>query len=731
MTNDIVVGGYWLVEDKIGEAKHIITKELYALKREETIVYSPQLPDEYKFLKSLEGHDHIPKVYWYGEKLGWNCIVMDMLGPSLRMLSKAFCTLPVDFPDNFLLENNFPIPLDQLAEPNIFDLVNDSPRSKKIQMLVGRKYKTFLVDFGLAAYYIDQKTGKHIPKNKKMLKSKTGTARYASINVHKGYCHTRRDDMESLGYVFLEMLNGSLPWSGIRALSSQEGWAKMLKIKKDTSLVRLCKGCPTGFLKYLEHSELVAQEIEWFNGKQSTFTLGGGFSPRYQQNYDHISGARERSNSFTVPSRNDLSPSRPRTYSLPYKDPEHVDNNIQPNNYNNRNSRNYYLHKNHQSKKYTKGWFTPKNPVDIWNQQVANFENAWKEGRSWNGEYSLPCKEPIRANNVIEPENNHGHDHDHSSIHDDNQIKTTVFDVKDYNKQKWEQDMADILNAWRQGLTWDQDTTTDSQELNSTPKTEGKGKGRMNHNAEHEFQGFDGELQSSDHWINHMNNETVVPTDIESHNYHHHNNNNNGQFNARQRNQRNSGQLKRKPDPIDVKRSNAMAFRKSYDLYDSQSRQQSPLSASMSPKSSTIPNSAYSALVSPHYGSGYNNVNNNDPFRSKESIPNFGNNSNGTRLSKRSVPNLRDAVHSNNITPPLSATIKRTTNHMHDLQQVPLIDTRKQQFINSRCLPREFVEDKCYSNRNSRHPSQDSHFSFGRDDNNHRKRSSTSNIRKS
>jgi hypothetical protein len=280
--------------------------------------------------------------------------------------------------------------------------------------------------------------------------------------------------------------------------------------------------------------------------------------------------------------------------------------------------------------------------------------------------------------------------------------------MKEHDNQKWEQDMVDILNTWRQGLTWDQDTTTDSQESNPmplTPKTEGKGKGRMNHNEEHEFKGFDGELQSSDHWINHMNNETAVSTDFESYDNHNNSNNNSNNGKFKQRNQqRNSDQLKRRPDPIDVKRSNSIAFRKSYDLYDLQSRQ-SPLSVSMSPKSSTIPNSAYSALVSPHYDSGYDG----------------------------------DAVHNNNIAPPLSATIKRTMNHMYDVQQSPSTNFRKQQIINSRSLPREFVqhqhyskEEKYHTNHNVKYTNkdisnspQDSRFSFGGDESNYRKRSNT------
>jgi len=127
---------------------------------------------------------------------------------------------------------------------------------KPENFLMGRgkdRHKVFMIDFGLAKQYMNPYTGKHITCSGGHYL--TGTARYASINAHKGLDQSRRDDLISVGYVLLYFLVGSLPWQGFQTIanSNEERYKLIMDMKINISIDSLCYGLPDEFHQYFEH----------------------------------------------------------------------------------------------------------------------------------------------------------------------------------------------------------------------------------------------------------------------------------------------------------------------------------------------------------------------------------------------------------------------------------------------------------------------------------------------
>ncbi|KAJ1424017.1 Protein kinase domain, partial [Sesbania bispinosa] len=109
----------------------------------------------------------------------------------------------------------------------------------------------YIIDYGLAKKYRDLQTHKHIPYREN--KNLTGTARYASVNTHLGVEQSRRDDLESLGYVLMYFLRGSLPWQGLKAGTKKQKYDKISEKKMLTPIEVLCKSHPSEFTSYFHY----------------------------------------------------------------------------------------------------------------------------------------------------------------------------------------------------------------------------------------------------------------------------------------------------------------------------------------------------------------------------------------------------------------------------------------------------------------------------------------------
>ena len=228
------------------EAEDMNSQQIVALKFE-TNEANPQLPNEYKMYRQLEGMDGIPKVYGLYDYGKSRILAMDQMGQSLEGLFRR-CG------KRFSLKTVLMI-TDQVLR--IIEWVHNCGivhRDIKPQnFLVGRgelRNKIFLIDYGVSTNYIDPRTREHamFTGNNGLI----GTAYYVSINTHLGEQQSRRDDLESIAYMLIRFLKGQLPWQGVKVKSVEERNEKITQTKIQTSIDALCEDLPREFKTTLE-----------------------------------------------------------------------------------------------------------------------------------------------------------------------------------------------------------------------------------------------------------------------------------------------------------------------------------------------------------------------------------------------------------------------------------------------------------------------------------------------
>eukprot|EP01012_Entosiphon_sulcatum_P054804 TRINITY_DN7593_c0_g1_i1.p1 TRINITY_DN7593_c0_g1~~TRINITY_DN7593_c0_g1_i1.p1 ORF type:complete len:391 (+),score=29.84 TRINITY_DN7593_c0_g1_i1:39-1211(+) len=249
-----VGGGTYIVGQCLGrgsfgrvhECMHAETRELRAVKLEPLRANQPQLLHEARVARHVAagGVPGFSKVYWYGEEGQWSCLVMDHLGPSVEELF-SFCGRRFTIPTAFGLALQA---LARLQHLHSRDFIHRDIKPENMLMGTDKNGDVlYLVDFGLSKCYRDLRTGAHIPFAER--KGLVGTARYCSINTHMGLQQSRRDDLESLGYVILYLVRGSLPWQGIQG-PKEERHRQIYYRKVTISAEVLCKGAPSELVTY-------------------------------------------------------------------------------------------------------------------------------------------------------------------------------------------------------------------------------------------------------------------------------------------------------------------------------------------------------------------------------------------------------------------------------------------------------------------------------------------------
>ena len=206
-------------------------------------------PQDMSGVKALAQEDvqGVPHFYGMGELIDSYYLIMEFLGPNLVELL------------NYCQTRKFTISTVCLIALQVLNRIENIHKHNFIHrdikpenFLIGTQDKSniiFLIDFGLSKRYKNPKNHQHIPYREG--RPLTGTARYVSINTHLGIEQSRRDDLESIGYVFVFFLKGNLPWQGMKNCGDK--YQRIMEKKLQIPTEILCYGLPEELVYYLNY----------------------------------------------------------------------------------------------------------------------------------------------------------------------------------------------------------------------------------------------------------------------------------------------------------------------------------------------------------------------------------------------------------------------------------------------------------------------------------------------
>jgi serine/threonine protein kinase len=212
-----------------------------------------RLLSEHKLYERFQKYNisTVPKEYLYTETPDYAYMTMQLLGKSLDKVMKKYDG-KLDLGTTMKIATLAITCLEQIHSTGIIhrDIKpNNFMFGNKDEDETGKLY---IVDFGLSREFFKIKTKQHI--DMKQGRPMIGTARYVSIRTHQGFEPSRRDDMESLGHMFVYLVKGRLPWQGLPKKKNSNGMDKIRDKKMSTSLSELCDGLPECFSQYLEYT---------------------------------------------------------------------------------------------------------------------------------------------------------------------------------------------------------------------------------------------------------------------------------------------------------------------------------------------------------------------------------------------------------------------------------------------------------------------------------------------
>lgn len=208
---------------------------------------TPKLSNEASIIKLLSGAPGFVSLKYYGIEGDVAILVMELAGKNLNSLY-TFCH------HKFTLKTVAMIvwqAISRLQYMHKKGYIHRDIKPENFTIGLGKNSNVvYLIDFGLSKKYTNS-NGQ--PLKLSDAQPFVGTPAYASISTHFGIQLSRRDDLESLGYMLVYLLKGMLPWMGLDLNCTDDYFRRVGESKRATSTEELCKGLPIQIKKYMDH----------------------------------------------------------------------------------------------------------------------------------------------------------------------------------------------------------------------------------------------------------------------------------------------------------------------------------------------------------------------------------------------------------------------------------------------------------------------------------------------
>ena len=236
------------INSTVYSGKNIANDKRIALKFEERNTSQGDLEKEAFYLFQLKNIG-IPNIISFGRYKKYNVLVEELLGKSLDKLFEENKNKPkiIRLKDMLLTGIQIIERIKFIHSNNIIHL-----DIKPANFLVGYLDDSiiYIIDFGFAKKYRSSR-GKHVQFSK--TKYFTGNLKFCSPRLLKGFEPSRRDDLESLGYLLIFLFTGHLPWENSQGKNNYELIQKIYNSKALIPIKELCKDLPKEMIEFFKY----------------------------------------------------------------------------------------------------------------------------------------------------------------------------------------------------------------------------------------------------------------------------------------------------------------------------------------------------------------------------------------------------------------------------------------------------------------------------------------------